>query len=160
MNELRRDPTTRNWVIVAPGRSKRPEDYRRAADRPVETARGACPFCPGHEADTPPALWQIDRAAGGWQTRVIANKFAALAGEGPARRLATEQGFIAVTGVGHHEVVVESPEHTWDIATATDGEVRAVLQAYRARYQALRSHGVAVIVIFRNHGAGAGTSLA
>jgi UDPglucose--hexose-1-phosphate uridylyltransferase len=157
MNELRRDPTTGNWVIIAPGRGRRPESFRREK-RPVKEG-AVCPFCPGHEADTPPDRWRLD-GEGGWRVRVVNNKFPALEGDSPARRLAVEQGFVAMSGAGHHEVVVESPRHDWDMATASDTEVRDVLEAYRTRYRALRGSGAAVIVVFRNHGAGAGTSLA
>src|SRR5919204_516271 len=48
-----------------------------------------------------------------------------------------------------------------DVARADVQVVRDVLEAYRARYRALRSETQAsgVILIFRNHGPGAGTSL-
>ena len=45
MIEMRQDPTTRVWILV--GHSGR-----------KETAAG-CPFCPGHEAETPPTLAPI-----------------------------------------------------------------------------------------------------
>src|SRR5262249_24896189 len=38
--------------------------------------------------------------------------------------------------------------------------VRDVLEAYRARYRTLRTHTSGVILLFRNHGPGAGTSIA
>jgi UDPglucose--hexose-1-phosphate uridylyltransferase len=62
-------------------------------------------------------------------------------------------------GIGRHEVVIEMPTHSGDLARAAPHEVRGVLEAYRARYQVLRSQTEGVILIFRNHGAGAGTSL-
>ena len=62
-------------------------------------------------------------------------------------------------GVGRHEVVIESRGHFDDLATASELAVRRVLEAYRVRYRALRDEGAALIVIFRNHGPGAGTSL-
>jgi UDPglucose--hexose-1-phosphate uridylyltransferase len=63
-------------------------------------------------------------------------------------------------GIGRHEVIIESPDHKSDLAGAVDADVRGVLESYRARYNALRGAGGGVIVIFRNHGAAAGTSLA
>ena len=159
MTELRRDPTTRNWVIIAPARSRRPESFQRPPRQPVTTDRD-CPFCPGHESDTPTESLRLRDPAGNWRVRVIPNKFPALEGAEGLHRLQTEPGFIAMSGTGDHEVVIESPDHRWDMATATDTEVRCVLEAYRARYRALRGRSAAVIVIFRNHGPGAGTSLA
>lgn len=63
-------------------------------------------------------------------------------------------------GYGAHEVVIEGPRHTGDLATVDLDLVRDVLDAYRTRYRVLRSAGAAVILVFRNHGPSAGTSLA
>jgi UDPglucose--hexose-1-phosphate uridylyltransferase len=153
MSELRQDPTTHNWVIIAPERARRPH-----GDADVWTP-GRCPFCPGNEVMTPPELWRLSDPAGGWRVRVIPNKFPMLvptAGLGP--RSPHVAG--ALDGYGHHEVIIESPRHDWDIATSEVGTVRDILHAYRARYRVLRdASGVAVVVAFRNHGAGSGTSL-
>jgi UDPglucose--hexose-1-phosphate uridylyltransferase len=153
MSELRQDPTTHNWVIIAPERARRPH-----GDTDV-WEQGRCPFCPGNEVMTPPELWRLPDPAGGWRVRVIPNKFPMLvptAGSEP--RSPHVAG--ALDGYGHHEVIIESPRHDWDIATSEVGAVRDILHAYRARHRALRdAPGVAVVVAFRNHGAGSGTSL-
>ncbi len=158
MTELRLDPTIRNWVIVAPERSKRPDAFRREQPQradPNET----CPFCAGREAETPPELFRLQDDTGGWRLRVITNKFAALSGDGSSEQITSVLGFTSMPGIGNHEVVVESPRHDWDLATAHESEVRDVLAAYRARHLALRDSGTAAVIIFRNHGAGGGTSL-
>ena len=158
MSELRQDPTTRNWVIVAPERQVRPHD-QASPIREEARSKASCPFCPGLESQTPRELWRLDAPDGSWRVRVVPNKFPALtpdAGRGRQER----DGFLAMPGHGHHEVIIESPRHDWDLATAIQPEVRAVLEAYRARYRALREAGdSALIVIFRNHGRGSGTSL-
>jgi UDPglucose--hexose-1-phosphate uridylyltransferase len=82
-----------------------------------------------------------------------------LSEDGPARRRVSAEGFISMPGVGHHEVIIETPDHNGDLATGSETAVRDVLEAYRARYMALRAEGAALIVIFRNHGRSAGTSL-
>ncbi len=161
MSELRHDPFTRGWVIVAPQRSNRPHQVSLPAAPPPPPPRHvpACPFCPGRELDTPPELWRAAGAGGQWQVRVVGNRFPALAGTGRPRRRVEGHGFLAMDGLGHHEVVIESPRHDWDPATAEAAEVRRVLEAYRARYRALQDERPGVILPFRNHGAAAGTSL-
>ena len=57
MPELRQNFFTKEWVIIATERAKRPEElamHRQAQEVPafVET----CPFCPGNEAKTPPEV--------------------------------------------------------------------------------------------------------
>jgi UDPglucose--hexose-1-phosphate uridylyltransferase len=155
--ELRQDPSTRNWVVVAPERSRRPDVFRRTGERPARA--GACPLCPGREAETPAETWRLSGPNGEWRVRVVPNKFPALADDGGARRRVSAEGFVTMAGIGRHEVIIESRDHTGDLALADDAAVRAVLEAYRARYRALRAGGTAVIITFRNHGPAAGTSL-
>ncbi|PXY19025.1 galactose-1-phosphate uridylyltransferase [Prauserella muralis] len=128
--ELRRDRLRGEWVLVAPRRAARP--------RPG----GACPFCPGPGEDTPPETWRLPSAKGsgqpGWRVRSVPNRF-------PLS--------------GAHEVVIESPSHTWDLATAPVDEVADVLLAWQRRHRALRE-GAAQVVVFRNRGAAAGISQA
>ena len=155
--ELRQDPSTRNWVVIAPDRAKRPTAIQRSS-RPLLDERN-CPFCPGREAETPGELWRLSAPDGTWRVRVVPNRFPALAEDGSASRRVSPEGFVAMPGVGRHEVVIESPEHDADLARTDDEAVRGVLEAYRSRYRALRAAGTALIIIFRNHGTGAGTSL-
>ena len=157
MTELRQDPTTRNWVIMAPERNLRPHDGSVAS---ASRTAGSCPFCPGNESTTPPELWRLPTGDSGWKVRVVPNMFPVLTPTDPPERRGPP-GFLAMGGHGHHEVVIESPLHAWDIATGDVAEVHDVVHAFRSRYRALsRAGDIAVIVIFRNHGPGSGTSLA
>ena len=157
LTELRQDPATRNWVVIAPERSSRPDSF--GLSRKSRLDESTCPFCPGREAETPAEVLLLNAEDGAWQVRVVPNKFPILAGGGSRRRHTSPQGFVSMPGVGRHEVVIESREHTDDLATASEVSTRRVLDAYRARYRSLREEAAAVIVIFRNHGPGAGTSL-
>jgi UDPglucose--hexose-1-phosphate uridylyltransferase len=156
MSELRQDPTTRNWVIIAPERGRRPHDGSDAGGSP---RLGRCPFCPGNESMTPPELWRLPSGDEGWRVRVVPNRFPVLTPADQAKRR-SQRGSLAMGGHGNHEVVIESPRHDWDLATGELAEVRDVVHAYRTRYRALcTADDVAVIVVFRNHGQGSGTSL-
>ena len=55
MPELRKDPVTDQWVIIATDRARRPGDFVR---EPVPSVRSTriCPFCPGNESKTPPEV--------------------------------------------------------------------------------------------------------
>src|ERR1700682_1410145 len=126
MTELRLDPTIRNWVIVAPERSKRPDAFRRQRHERAE-ADGTCPFGAGREAETPRELFRLPDDRDGWRLRVIPNKFAALSADGSRDERANGLGFTSMPGVGSHEDVIESPRHDWDLATAHGREVQDVL---------------------------------
>ena len=155
--ELRQDPITGDWVIVAAGRGARPRDFVR---QPVSRADSEnCPFCPGNEGETPPEVWRLDGPDSRWRIRVVPNRFAVLAGSGDADPQVSPEGFCVMPGRGEHEVIVESPDHDGDLALFEANHVRNVLEAYRVRYRALAGRGAALVVIFRNHGPQAGTSL-
>jgi UDPglucose--hexose-1-phosphate uridylyltransferase len=63
-------------------------------------------------------------------------------------------------GVGAHEVIIETPEHDQTLAFMPEPEVLDVLRSYQERYRSLREKPWAkLILIFRNHGESAGTSL-
>ena len=65
-----------------------------------------------------------------------------------------------MAAAGAHEVVVEHPRHDLGFADMGQAHLAEILRIYRARYRALRDcPGVEGIVIFKNHGERAGTSL-
>lgn len=163
MSELRQDPTTREWVIIATERAKRPHEFSvpdseaRPAALPEYSEK--CPFCPGHEHLTPPELFSLGDAGGNWQVRVVPNKFAALSPENDLAR-SHENTFRGISGYGHHEVLIETPLHNRYMALMEVEEVQRIMCAYRARYLALRADPkVQLIVVFKNHGRAAGTSI-
>ena len=163
MSVIRQDPTTKEWVIIAAERMRRPHDYNTRVHPRVESKEaGPCPFCPGHEASTPEEVFRIAEAGGtGWAVRVTANKFPALGVTGRLDRREAGSLFREMDGVGYHEVIVETPIHDRITPLMTDGEMELVLRAYQERYRVLRNDArIKYIVIFKNHGDAAGTSLA
>jgi UDPglucose--hexose-1-phosphate uridylyltransferase len=162
VSEIRQDPTTEEWVIVARERAKRPNDFaRQQPKRELPDFSSSCPFCPGNESMTPPQTLLYQKQDGnGWQVRVFANKFAALSPDGRTKRDMEEGFFTEIKGVGVHEVIVETPLHNRPLALMGEGEILKVLKAYHERYNELSRQPFAkLVVIFKNHGPAAGTSL-
>ena len=162
MSIIRQDPTTKDWVILAAERARRPEDFNKTHGGNAPQAYDAsCPFCPGNEHLTPPELLQIPSDdPGKWSVRAFANKFAALNVDHQAER--REQGtlFREMEGSGFHEVIVETPCHNRIMALMEPKEIEHILMACQTRYLTLREDSrVKSILIFKNHGARAGTSL-
>jgi len=163
MSIIRQDPTTREWVIIAAERMRRPHEYTHPAEvRSRAVATGPCPFCPGHEASTPEEAFRLPDSSGtGWAVRVTSNKFPALGDGGRLERRETGPLFREMDGVGVHEVIIETPAHDRTLAIMTNHEVENILTAYQARYRVLREDPrLKYIMIFKNHGEAAGTSLA
>jgi UDPglucose--hexose-1-phosphate uridylyltransferase len=160
MAELRQNLITREWVIIASERSKRPHEFRRGngIHRPPSSYESGCPFCRGNEHLTEAELYRIGEGAD-WRVRVVPNRYPALKSSGERVRK-THGIYRSMSAVGAHEVVVEHIRHDLTLALMQTGEVEDVFRSYRQRYSEIRKdRRVESIVIFKNHGEGAGTSL-
>ncbi|MGD0112773.1 MAG: galactose-1-phosphate uridylyltransferase [Armatimonadota bacterium] len=165
MPELRRDPITGEWVVIASERAKRPSDFGRRPKDPEPDKAAICPFDPGNEAMTPPEIMAFrhpgsQRNGPGWWVRVVPNKYPALAVEGSLNKTGFGM-YDWMNGVGAHEVIIETPEHDRPFAFLDSRQLEDVLWAYRARYLDLKKDPrLKFILLFRNHGRVAGASLA
>lgn len=91
-SELRHDWLTDRWVIIAPQRTQRPDDFTdflasTDTEKFSRHSREHCPFCFGQESETPPAVavypaehTSADAPAQPWLVRVVPNKFPAVNG--------------------------------------------------------------------------------
>ncbi len=165
MPELRQDYATKEWVIIATERARRPEEFAKSREEPVRLPERDphCPFCPGNEQMTPPEVLALRDGAvpdgPGWLVRVIPNKFPALIPDGRPHR--SRSGiYLRMEGVGFHEVVIETPRHDQTLALLSPQEMERVVAVYRERYRQLNENPCnELILIFRNQGKQAGTSL-
>jgi UDPglucose--hexose-1-phosphate uridylyltransferase len=140
--ELRKDPVVGRWVIISTERARRPSDFVPAPTG--RTVGGICAFCPGQEARTPAeilTLRPVDSAPNGpgWFLRVVPNKFPALRIEGELEP-SGEGLYDRMSGVGAHEVIIETPDH-------------------HAVFAGLGEERIADVLGAKNHGEAAGASL-
>ncbi|MHB9155346.1 MAG: galactose-1-phosphate uridylyltransferase [Endomicrobiales bacterium] len=162
MPELRQNIATREWVIIAPGRARRPEDFTAGTKAPevLPAYDPDCPFCKGNENKTPPETYRLP-GDGGWKVRVTPNKYPALTNETRVERHLGVNGIKSwMSGAGIHEVIIESPFHDRTTALMSEEQVADIIRAYRERYlTALNDKRIELVTIFKNHGENAGTSL-
>lgn len=161
MPELRYDPLQYRWVIIATDREARPSDLQ---DTTKYNQIKLCPFCEGHESDTPPEIWALRDPKSppnspGWKVRVVPNKYPALKIEAAGKK--TGVGYYdMIEGTGAHEVIIETPQHDLTLADLPPEQVKWVLLAYRERLKDLfRDPRFKYVLIFKNHGKRAGASL-
>jgi UDPglucose--hexose-1-phosphate uridylyltransferase len=159
--QLRKDPIVDRWVLIAPERAARPTEV----EDPGHLAHHAvCPFCEGHEHETPHEVLALRDPGGrpdtlGWRVRVVPNRFPAV------RRAAGPEPnddplFPLRPGYGVHEVVIECPRHEPSLVALPEGHVRDVFGVYRDRLAGLRADPrLAYVQVFKNHGAAAGASV-
>lgn len=161
MPELRQNMVTKEWVIIASERAKRPnafiESESHALIEELPEHDSTCPFCIGNEEID----LEVDRMPreGPWQTRVVKNRFPALDSEGAPLR--TVDGVRRrINGIGHHDVVIEHPKHNTTLALMTTDEIQTVLETFQRRGRIIaKDPRIEHVTYFKNHGQRAGASL-
>jgi len=166
MPELRFNPITKEWVIIATERAKRPEDFKsRVRKKDIPHFVDTCPFCPGNETKTPEEVYRIPeldqslQAASEWKIRVVPNKFAALHRKAEKMRINEGTKHI-ISGFGIHDIIIETPLHNMTTALLPLDHVAEIIRTYKRRFIELYSEPkIGHVIIFKNHGESAGTSL-
>lgn len=171
-NEIRKDYLLNRWVIIAAERLRRPSDF---AIKRLEKAKiRTCPFCPGNENLTPPAVLLYLPSNGGikktkdsdgdrpkgWLVRCVPNLYPALQPLQKPPTFKQTNHHRTIAGTGYHEVIIESPDHDEHPHAARIQQIRLTLDLCIDRIEDISSHGyIKYVSIFRNHGQEAGASL-
>ncbi|MFO0660618.1 MAG: galactose-1-phosphate uridylyltransferase [Polyangiaceae bacterium] len=167
MPEMRFNHVTGDWVIIAPERARRPgHAIVRAKKALPPTHVDDCPFCLGNEHETGEEKLRLahpDAGARGvespWQVRSVVNLYSALVPNGAVVR-AGDPLHMSMTGIGLHEVIIESPDHSMSPSRLPNDDLEYILEAHHQRFNAFyEDPRVNYVVVFKNHGSGAGTSL-
>ena len=158
MPELRKDPIIGRWVIIAVERARRPKGLKSAYSVPDEKE---CPFCEGHESQTPPEIFAIRKEDSkpnqpGWDTRVVPSKFPFLKIEGDINRHG-HGIYDVMRGVGAHEVIIDTPRHIANIADLSESQIAKCITSWIDRFADLsRDERLKYVLIFKNYGWAAG----
>lgn len=162
-SELRYDPIQKRWVIIAADRSLRPNSTTPQTEYDDDVDN--CPFCPGNEEMTPPEIVAIREAGSlpnekGWSVRVVSNKYPALRIEGELTRRGVGM-YDQVSGVGAHEVLIESPDHVRTLDRLPIEQGALIYRVLQERLSDLmRDDRFKYVLLFKNQGMTAGATLA
>ncbi len=167
MPEMRRNPITGDWTIIATERAKRPhkQPMVNTGSSDGEDYSPDCFFCYGNEHTTPHEVLAYREKPGtpdssGWTLRVVTNKFSALNlddefcidNDNPLKTCCYAHG--------KAEVVIESPHHSLNTALFPQQQIELLLKAYKQRYITLaREASIRYVTMFKNNGTPAGASL-
>jgi UDPglucose--hexose-1-phosphate uridylyltransferase len=169
-NDVRKDYLSNRWVVIAKERKKRPTDFAKSV---VETKEAICPLCPGNEHMTPPAVLVYLSFNGeilkendqngyrhkNWIVRVVPNLYPAFAPPDNEKEKLKETSVLK-RAIGHHEVLIESPNHNEHPGVSRVSQLVHVVNAYLDRLADLTEKPyVNYVSIFRNHRREAGASL-
>ena len=161
-SELRMDLVSGDWVVIATGRARRPETFKKEKRVAERVSKKDCPFCNLPKEEKPTLIFNKGKmvASVSWTTIVIPNKFPAFLPH-PELNEQIEGGlYKKMNAVGFHEIVI-TKDHRKQIAQFSVERVKELFDVYQERYLNLMPKKfVNHISIFHNHGQEAGASIA
>lgn len=138
--EIRRDYIFDEYVIISPGRGKRPYDTQKNRHPLIETADSP-------RLDREKEVYSL-KDGHDWLVKVVENKFPALTLDNPRAH-------------GKQEIVIDTPLANTSFAYLPITQIEKVLKVYQQRTtDLLVNNGIAYVLVFRNDGFEAGASLA
>jgi len=165
-SELRFNIVSKDWVVIATGRARRPETFKQETKKREEEPTKDCPFCNLADQENPTLVFakgkkmeNAKKIPEDWTLVVVPNKYPAVV-KGESLRERAEGPYQIMDGVGFHEVVI-TRDHRRDMSQFSVEEVKEVIDAYQERYLELMNENfVNYVSIFHNHGKEAGASIA
>jgi len=155
-SELRLDVVSGDWVVIATGRAKRPETFKKERRKIEEVPEEKCPFCDIGTQEKPVLIFSRGK---NWTTICIPNKYPAFL-KGTSFNTRIEGPYQAIDALGFHEVVV-TRDHRKSMGQFEISQLKEVIDVYQERYLKLQKEEfINYVSIFHNHGLEAGASIA
>ncbi|SRR6056297_196885 len=168
-SELRLDPVSKDWVVIATGRGKRPETFKKEDSGVEEVPKSECPFCDITDQATPVVIFsngerldfeEGDKIPNNWTTISIPNKYPAFIPSKEVKKSVEDTYYEKMNAVGYHEVIITS-DHEESMGQSSPERIKEIIDLYHQRYLELKEKPfVKYISIFHNHGQKAGASIA
>ena len=155
-SQLRQDLVSGDWIVVAPGRAKRPHNLLNYVKR-KKAPKSGCPFedpqKSGHEK---PILVYGD--AKNWQIQVLKNKYPLLTHKNICPVPLKMGPYLVEEAGGHHDLII-TRDHNKNFLTLYKNEARQLFEVFRDRYLTLLNDKcLAYVLILHNWGPRAGAS--
>ena len=138
--EIRRDYIFDEYVVISPGRGKRPYDTSKNRHPLIETADSP-------RLDLEKEVYSL-KSGDDWVVKVVENRFSALTLKNPRAH-------------GKQELVIDTPLANTSFSRLSVSQIERVLRVFQKRISSLMStEGIDYVLVFRNDGFEAGASLA
>jgi UDPglucose--hexose-1-phosphate uridylyltransferase len=164
-SELRFDLISKDWVVIATGRARRPEMFKKEKTEREKAVDEKCPFCDLKDQEKPVLIYSqgkktaSDNICADWTTVVIPNKYPAFSPCPELEKRTEGNLYQTMNAVGFHEVVV-TRDHQKSIAQFSAERVKELMDVYQLRYLELaKEKFVNHVSLFHNHGVLAGASV-
>lgn len=175
-SELRLDLTGKDWVVIATGRAKRPETFKKEKRLDKKIPKSKCPFCNIRGQEKPLLIYsrgkkitiqdnltnqewsEGKKLPKNWTTIVVPNKYPAFLPHPRWEKRVEGNLYQTMNAVGFCELVI-TKDHEKSLAQLSLENVTEVIDSYKERYlDLMKKPFVNYVSIFHNHGAEAGAS--
>jgi len=141
-SEIRKAYLLNKYVIITPGRAKRPRDVK---EETIIKRSSECPFCPENINDE--NITDQIKINGKWRVLSIKNIF-------PAVTLDNDKAY------GTQEVIIENRDHSKEMSDLNERQIKNVLKMYAKRTKEIsKNEKIDYVLCFKNQGSKAGASI-
>ena len=141
-SEIRKDYLLNKYVIITPGRAKRPRDIK---EQTIISRAGKCPFC--LENINLKKIIDSRKTADGSQILSLKNLFSAVSVDNPL-------------AYGEQEVIIETTNHNKELYNLPIEHIEQILRFYAQRTLAIsKNKKIEYVLCFKNQGSKAGASI-
>jgi len=166
-SEFRYDVVSKDWVLIASERGKRPGAFKLKKRKIIKTPKSKCPFCQIGTQEKPVLIFSrnkempfSDKIPKNWTTIVIPNKYPAVSPLKKLKEYSEGKLYKKISATGFHELVI-TRDHDKQISQFNINQIKELIDAYQSRYLSLKkAKFVNYISIFHNYGIEAGASIA
>ena len=164
-SELRFDLVSKDWVIIATGRGKRPERFKEEKRKEIKIPKKICPFCNIETQEKPVLIYSHNKKVPlekgiikDWTMIVIPNKFPVFLPAEKIKRKREGKFYQTMNAAGFCELVV-TRDHEKHFPHFEIPQIKEVFDVYQERYlDLMKKPLVNYVLIFHNHGKEAGAS--
>lgn len=157
MSELRQDIVSGDWIILAPERAKRPDDFIKGKQKRVRSPKAKCPFEDPEKAGN--KVIESFPPGKNWEIMVVPNKHPALEPKANCAEETHVGPYSVVDGVGHHELVI-TRDHDKNLPKLSQKQATELFRVFKRRLDVLSTDPCAdYFSLFHNWGPSAGASI-
>lgn len=156
-SELRQDLVSGDWVVIAPARAKRPEEFQQK--KRVKAPIKNCPFEDLQKSGHHPPILVFKNKSKKWEVAVIENKYPAFTHINTCASLTKNGPYSVMEGIGHHNLVI-TKNHYKNFPKLSKQTAELVFKAFIDYYKILANdYCLEYSLILHNWGPGAGASV-
>lgn len=158
-SQFRRDLISGDWIIIAPGRARRPQKLlQKIKTKRKREPKKNCPFENPQKYGNPEPLL-VYPSRDNWEIQIIPNKFPAITHSGVCGFMKHNGPFSIFPGIGHHDLII-TRHHDNNFPKLSGRQAVELLKIFQSHYRMLSSDKcLSYISIFHNWGPKAGASI-